>query len=280
MAAKKTRGMDVAAVLGTGLAFLAIVGGHLFEGGHLNQIMQPTAALIVFGGTCAGILVEFSWPQFTRAIAAARDVVNPTKTDGRETLDKIIELSKLARRQGLVAIDREAQKIEDPFMQKALRMVADGIEPRALKTSLTMQVHNLQREEISSSKVYTSAGGYAPTIGVLGAVMGLIHVMGNISDPSKLGAGIAVAFVATLYGVGIANLFLLPMGGKLKAQLSEKVHHMEMIIEGACAIAASENPMIVEQRLSAYLSSKEQAAIEAEELAASGRGVGQSGAAA
>jgi len=278
MAEKSSRGVDIAAVLGTGLAFLAIVGGHLFEGGHMNQLIQPTAALIVFGGTCAGILVEFSWPQFIKAMKVAREVVNPSKIDARETLDKIIELAKLARRQGLVAIDREAQKIENPFMQKALRMVADGIEPKALKSSLDKLIHNTKREEITSSQIYAAAGGYSPTIGVLGAVMGLIHVMGNISDPTKLGAGIAVAFVATLYGVGIANLFLLPMGGKLKAQLSHKLHHMEMIVEGACAIAASENPMIVEQRLAAYLSSAEQA--EMEDAEATAKGVGQSGAAA
>jgi len=278
MAENSTRGLDIAAVLGTGLALLSIVGGHLFEGGHMNQLIQPTAALIVFGGTCAGILVEFSWPQFMKAVKAGRDVVNPTKTDSRETLDKIIELSKLARRQGLVAIDREAQKIDNPFMQKALRMVADGIEPKALKAALDKQIHNLKKEEITSSKIYLAAGGYSPTIGVLGAVMGLIHVMGNISDPTKLGAGIAVAFVATLYGVGAANLFLLPMGGKLGAQLNHKMHHMEMIIEGACAIAASENPLIVEQRLAAYLSSQEQAEMDAAE--ATGGGGGQQGAAA
>jgi len=270
MAEKSSRGLDIAAVIGTGLAFLAIVGGHLFEGGHMNQLIQPTAGLIVFGGTCAGILVEFSWPQFLKAFTAARDVLNPPNVNSRETLDKIIELSKLARRQGLVAIDREAQKIEDPFMQKALRMVADGIEPKALKSSLDKLIHNLGKEEQSSSKIYLAAGGYSPTIGVLGAVMGLIHVMGNISDPTKLGAGIAVAFVATLYGVGVANLFLLPMGGKLKSLLDKKMHHMEMIIEGACAIAASENPMIVEQRLMAYLSSEEQEAMEAAEAAARG----------
>ncbi len=278
MAGKVARGIDIAGILGTVLAFVAIVGGHLFEGGHLNQIIQPTAGLIVFGGTCAGILVEFSWPQFTKAISASRDVLNPPKSDPRETLDKIIELAKLARRQGLVAIDREAQKIENPFMQKALRMVADGIEPKALQSALHKQIKNLGKEEVSSSKIYAAAGGYAPTIGVLGAVMGLIHVMGNLTDPSKLGAGIAVAFVATLYGVGIANLFFLPMAGKLKSQLDARMHHMEMIIEGACSIAASENPLIVEQKLTAYLSSAEQAAMEAAE--GGGGGGGQNEAAA
>jgi chemotaxis protein MotA len=267
MAEKTERGLHVAGLLGVVLAGISIVGGHLFEGGHMYQLTQPTAALIVFGGTAAGVLLEFSWPQFLKALKACRDVFQPPESNLREAMDKIIELSKLARRQGLVAIDREAQKIDNPFMQKALRMVADGIEPKQLKAALHKQVHNLEKEEASTPAIYAAAGGYSPTIGVLGAVMGLIHVMGNLSDPSKLGAGIAVAFVATLYGVGVANLFLLPMAGRLKAQLKERVHLMELVIEGAAAIAASENPLIVEQKLSAFLSSAEQAALDAEEAA-------------
>ncbi len=270
MAEKIDRGFDVAGMLGIILAGISIVGGHLFEGGHMNQIVQPTAALIVFGGTCAGVLVEFSWPDFIKAIKACRDVFQPPQSNLREAMDKIVELSKLARRQGLVAIDREAQKIENAFMQKALRMVADGIEPKQLKSALQKQVHNLEKEESNIPAIYLAGGGYAPTIGVLGAVMGLIHVMGNISDPSKLGAGIAVAFVATLYGVGVANLFLLPMGGKLKAQMKARSHFMELIIEGAASIAASENPLIVEQKLSAYLSSVEQAEMAAAEAVGGG----------
>ncbi|MBJ96058.1 MAG: hypothetical protein CMP23_16460 [Rickettsiales bacterium] len=278
MADKTERGLDVAGVMGVVLAGISIVGGHLFEGGHMNQIIQPTAALIVFGGTMAGCLVEFSWPEFTRALKACRDVFQPPQTNLREAMEKIVELSKLSRRQGLVAIDREAQKIDDEFMRKSLRMVADGIEPKQLKAALHKQVHNLEKEEASTAAIFLAGGGYAPTIGVLGAVMGLIHVMGNLSDPSKLGAGIAVAFVATLYGVGIANLFLLPMGGSLKSQLKARVHYMELIIEGAAAIAASENPLIVEQKLTAYLSSAEQAALAAGE--GGGGGGGQKEAAA
>ena len=270
MAEKTDRGFDVASVLGVVLAGISIVGGHLFEGGKMYQIVQPTAALIVFGGTCSGILLEFSWADFTKAIKDCRDVFQPQKSNLREALEKIVELSKLARRQGLVAIDREAQKIENPFMQKALRMVADGIEPKQLKSALHKQVHNLEKEESISAAIFLAGGGYAPTIGVLGAVMGLIHVMGYLSDPSKLGAGIAIAFVATLYGVGVANLFLLPMGGKLKAQLKARTHYMELIIEGAASIAASENPLIVEQKLSAYLSSAEQAEMAAAEAVGGG----------
>lgn len=263
MAGPVERGIDVAAILGTGLAALSIVGGHLFEGGHMNQIVQPTAALIVFGGTCAGILVQFSWEAFIKAGTDTRDILQPPKQDLRGTMDTILELAKLARRQGLVAIDREANKIDDPFLQRALRLTADGIEPKALKEALRMQVRNVKRENLTSSKIYEAAGGYSPTVGVLGAVMGLIHVMGHITEPEKLGAGIAVAFVATLYGVGVANLFLLPIGGKLKTLLDERLLRMELIIEGTCAIAASENPLIVEQKLSAYLPSQEQAAMEA-----------------
>ena len=146
MADNSARGLDVAGVMGVVLAGISIVGGHLFEGGHMNQIIQPTAALIVFGGTMAGVLVEFSWPEFLKAMKACRDVFQPPQTNCREALDKIVELSKLSRRQGLVAIDREAQKIDDQFMRKALRMVADGIEPKQLKGALHKQVHNLERK--------------------------------------------------------------------------------------------------------------------------------------
>lgn len=263
MAAAEERGFDIAAVLGTGLAALSIVGGHLFEGGYMYQIVQPTAALIVFGGTVAGILVQFSWEAFIQAGKDTRDILQPPKQDLRETMDTILELAKLARRQGLVAIDREAQKIADPFLQRALRLTADGIEPKALRQALQMQIKNVKSERITSSKIYEAGGGYSPTIGVLGAVMGLIHVMGHLTEPDKLGAGIAVAFVATLYGVGVANLFLLPIAGKLKTLLEKRVKRMELIIEGAAAIAASENPLIVEQKLTTYLPSAEQEAIAA-----------------
>ena len=180
-------------------------------------------------------------------------IVRPPVVDLQGTMDTILELAKLSRRQGLLALDREAQKIDDPFLKKALILTVDGIEPKQLAHALQSQTKSIYDYEITSSKFWEAGGGYSPTIGVLGAVLGLIHVMGHITEPEKLGAGIAVAFVATLYGVGVANLFLLPFGARLKSIVLERMRRYEMIIEGVAAIAASENPMVIKERLAAYL---------------------------
>jgi len=165
-----------------------------------------------------------------------------------------LELAKLARRKGMVAIDREVQTIDDDFMKLAMGMAADGIEPKALKEALAIKRGTIKHEDMVASHFWEACGGYTPTIGVLGAVLGLMHVMAHLDDPAKLGAGIAVAFVATVYGVGAANLLLLPMGGKMHSRVANKLRRLDVIIEGTVSIASGENPMITEQKLNAYLS--------------------------
>lgn len=249
----RERGVDLSLLLGLGLAAVAVIGGHVWEGGHVNQIVQPTAFLIVIGGSFAACLVRFTLPQVRRALGDALAVVRPTDQDIDGTVQLLAEAARTARRQGLVALDKEIEKVRDPFMATALRLCADGVDARALEQALGVRIRRIKEEEIVSAQFFEQAGGYAPTIGVLGAVLGLIHVMGNITNPEALGAGVAVAFVATLYGVGAANLIFLPLGGKLKMRALERTHRLELIASAAVSIAAGENPMITEQRLMAWL---------------------------
>jgi chemotaxis protein MotA len=207
----------------------------------------------VIGGSVSATLVRFTFPQVRRALNDFVYYLNPVMPDTAGTVQQLIELAKLARRQGLVAIDRELEKIPDPFMKTAMRLAADGVDAKAIESALSVKIKREKDEIATSAAFYEQAGGFAPTIGVLGAVLGLIHVMGNITNPDALGAGIAVAFVATLYGVGVANLFFLPMGGKIKMRAIEHAHHLELIMEGAVSIAAGENPLVTEQKLMAWV---------------------------
>lgn len=247
------RAPDLATIAGLALGLFSVVGGHVFEGGHINQIIQPTAALIVLGGSIGATLVRFTFPQVRRAMNDFVRLLNPVVPDTAATVQQLIDMAKLARRQGLVAIDREAEKIQDPFTKTAMRLAADGVDAKSIHQALSVKIKREKDELSTSGAFFEQAGGFAPTIGVLGAVLGLIHVMGNITNPEALGAGIAVAFVATLYGVGIANLFFLPMGGKIKMRAQEHAHHLELIMEGAVSIAAGENPLVTEQKLLAWV---------------------------
>lgn len=244
--------MDLASVLGTLLAFVSIVGGHLSEGGHIGDIIIPTAALIVGGGTFACIFNQYSSAVIIQAMKDVVKVYFNKEPDYRAMIRQIVDMSSKARREGVLAIERELDTITDPFLKKALGMVADGMKVNDIKPTLELEIDTYVEHMTHSAKFWEAGGGYAPTIGIMGAVMGLIHVMGNLSDPSSLGSGIAVAFVATLYGVGIANLFFLPWGGKLKQRIRDQEIAMELIIEGACAISTGESPLITERKLAIY----------------------------
>jgi chemotaxis protein MotA len=244
--------MDLASVLGTILAFVAIVGGHLFEGGHIGDITQSTAFLIVFGGTFACVFTQFSPEVIIRSMKDLKKVYKNKPPDYRAMIRQIVDMSSKARREGVLAIERELANVSDPFLNKALGMVADGMKVNDIKPTLELEIDTYTEHVSQSAKFWEAAGGYSPTIGIVGAVMGLIHVMGNLSDPSALGAGIAVAFVATLYGVGAANLFFLPWGGKLMQRVRDEEIAMELIIEGACAISTGESPLITERKLAIY----------------------------
>lgn len=245
--------MDKISFFGIILSLLAILGGQALEGGHIGSLIQLTAFLIVMGGTVGAVMLQSTPAVFWRGLSMVRWVFLPPQLDRARQLRQIVEWSQSARKGGLLALENQLAAQQDPFIRKGLQMLVDGSEPEALRSAMELELDNWLEREKQAAKVWEAAGGYAPTIGILGAVMGLIHVMENLSDPSKLGAGIAVAFVATVYGVGSANLLFLPIANKLKYWISQQGLGREMIVIGLSCIANGENPRIIEGKLQAYL---------------------------
>jgi chemotaxis protein MotA len=245
--------MDLATIIGIVVAFGAVLGGQIIEGGHIGSIMQPTAAIIVLGGTLGAVAVQFPGAVLAQTLGALRQVFRPTTHDLAGSVKTIVDLASKARREGLVAIEKEASALADAFTRRAFELAIDGTESKVLRAALEIEIAHAEEKGEGPGKVLEACGGYAPTVGILGAVLGLIHVMENLSDPGKLGAGIAVAFVATVYGVATANLLFLPMAGKLKQRNREGIVAMELVMEGVCAVADGENPRLVERKLSVYV---------------------------
>jgi chemotaxis protein MotA len=245
--------MDLLTIIGIVMAIGAILGGQVLEGGHVGSIMQATAAIIVLGGTVGAVMVNYPLAVFLKAIGNAKMIFFNVHVDSRAMIAQIVELATLSRKQGLLALEGKLKGMADPFLKKGLQLVIDGTEAKMIREILEIEVEQFEEENNLSGKVYESLGGFAPTIGILGAVLGLIHVMENLADPSKLGSGIATAFVATIYGVGSANLFFLPMGGKIKLKTKELVLARQLIIEGLVSLAQAENPKMIEEKLNGYL---------------------------
>ncbi len=252
--------MDKLTLAGFVVAIIGILGGQALEGGHIGSIIQPTAAMIVFGGTIGAVLVAFPMRTVKDAMAAAKLAFFEPHVDEEGMVEQILEWARRARKEGLLALDEASQTAPDPFVRKALRLAVDGVDPKAARTTLESQLSQEEDRGHQAAKVFESAGAFCPTVGILGAVLGLIHVMENLSDPSSLGGGIAVAFVATVYGVGAANLVLLPMAQKIKLQHGREVLAHELAMEGVLAIQAGENPRVIEERLNAYLAEKREEA--------------------
>jgi chemotaxis protein MotA len=231
----------------------AVFGGAALEGLHMGALVQPTAALIVLGGTAAATFVSFPMGTLIQAMKDVKKVFLPGKDDPEAVIKNIINYAAKARRNGLISLEQEAQTVKDSFTKKGISLVVDGIDPQKLRETMEIELGSFEEHGKGSVEVFESAGGFAPTIGIIGAVLGLIHVMSNLSDPSKLGGGIAVAFVATIYGLMTANIFCIPFGTKLKHRLKEELLQKEMVIEGLIAIQNGENPHFIEQKLRAYL---------------------------
>lgn len=245
--------MDILSITGILLGVGAILIGQQLEGGHIDTLINGPAALIVMGGTVGAALLQTPMPVFVAAVRTYKWIFSPPTMVPEEAIEKIIEWSNIARREGLLGLEAASETEEDMFARKGLQLLVDGSEPETIRSILETEVESKEHFETQSAKVWEGMGGFAPTIGILGAVMGLIHVMGNLSDPSQLGAGIAVAFVATIYGVGSANLILIPSGTKLKAIAAERSRFREMIMEGIISIAEGENPRNIEVKLQGYL---------------------------
>ena len=245
--------MDLLSLIGIILGFGAILGGQILEGGHLDTILNSVALLIVLGGTVGAVMLQTPLNTFIQSLKMLTWVLFPPKNSAGQTLEKILEWNQVARKEGLIVLESLSMEEEDLFIQKGLQLISDGAEPEVIREVLETDLDIQEASGMQAAKVYEAMGGYSPTIGIIGAVMGLIHVMGNLADPSSLGSGIAVAFVATIYGVGLANLLFLPIGNKLKALVGRVSTTQMMLIEGLVGVANGDNPRNIESRLQAYL---------------------------
>ncbi|SFK19258.1 flagellar motor protein [Methylophaga sulfidovorans] len=245
--------MDILSIIGLIIGFGAILIGQYLEGGHIDTILNAVALLIVMGGTLGAVMLQTPMNTFLRAMRMSLWIIKPPKLSPRLQLEKILEWNQVARREGLIKLESMAIEESDLFTQKGLQLIADGIEPEVLREVLENDLDIQESDDFQAAKVFEAMGGYSPTIGIIGAVMGLIHVMGNLADPASLGSGIAVAFVATIYGVGLANLLFLPIGNKLKALINKRSRLQMMLIEGLIGVADGDNPRNIESRLQAYL---------------------------
>ncbi|HTQ99615.1 MAG TPA: flagellar motor protein [Candidatus Acidoferrum sp.] len=245
--------MDIMTIIGIVVGLGAILGGNLMEGGHTESLMILTAFVIVFGGTLGAVMVQTPLKIFTLALKRLRWLFTPPSVDYKTMISKIVEWGNLARKEGLLSLQSIAEEQKEPFAKTGLQMLADGGEPELIRNILEVELHHTEQRELQAAKVFEGFGGYAPCIGIIGAVMGLIHVMNNLADPSSLGSGIAVAFVATVYGVGMANLLFLPAASKLKSIANSQSKYREMIMDGLVCIAQGENPRNIESKLQGYL---------------------------
>lgn len=266
--------MDIGTLLGLAVALGGILLGNALEGGRIGQIAQPTAAMIVLGGTIGATMVQFPFRTFVRAVKAMKDVFSEPASHADALIDELVRYATTARKEGILALEPLAPKASDPFLGRALMMAVDGADSATMRESLDAAIGQMEEEGEDIAKVFESMGGYAPTIGIIGAVLGLIQVMTHLSDIEKVGEGIATAFVATIYGVGFANIVALPIGGKLKLRSREQVTLKIIALEGALAIQQGMNPKLVRERLASLTPPSEkkptegQAAVKAQTRAA------------
>lgn len=246
-------GLDKVSVIGTVLAFSVVVLGTVLKGSSIEALWNPAAFVIVFVGTFAALLVQTPARVLLRAWALLPTVYKPPQHRPGDLIAQIIAWSEISRRQGLLGLEAYITREADPFIRKGLNLLVDGGEPDAIRCALEVEVYTREQADIDASKVFENAGTYSPTMGIIGAVMGLMAVMQNLSDPSKLGHGIAAAFVATIYGIGLANLLMLPIAARLKGMIYQQTQMRDILIEGLVSIAQGDNPRQIESKLQGYL---------------------------
>lgn len=245
--------MDKASIGGVLLAVVGIVAGLLIEGGNLGQILQPAAALIVFGGTLGAVLLQFPLTTVVAAFRSLGHVFAAPRKQNDELILLLVSFANKARRNGVVSLDADLKIIQDPFLKRSLMLAVDGTEPSDLRKIMRVSLDSTMEREDQLPMVFESAGGFSPTIGILGAVLGLIQVMQHLDNMQEVGRGIAVAFVATIYGVGIANLFFLPFAGKMRIRIHDGQQRREMMLEGVISILEGMNPRMLEVKLAGFL---------------------------
>jgi chemotaxis protein MotA len=245
--------VDLATLLGIGIALVGILVGQAIEGGSVLQILQPTAAMIVFGGTLGATMIGFPMSVIKQAALDLMHVFKEDEIRASDVIDEVIKFTAKARREGIISLEKDAAGIKDEFFKKSIMMAVDGSEPKELRQTMEVELTYMDERGEHSAKVYEAAGGYAPTIGIIGAVLGLIQVMQHLDNIEEVGKGIAVAFVATIYGVASANIFFLPAAGKLKFKHRKRMVVKEMMLEGTLGILEGQNPRLIEGKLTAFL---------------------------
>jgi chemotaxis protein MotA len=245
--------VDFLSITGLVLALCAVLVGAVLKGAGLMALVSAAAFMIVVVGTIAAILVQTPFPVMRRALAIFGWVMRPPARDGNLLIAKIVEWSNTARKQGLLGLEPQIDREPDPFVKKALQLLVDGSEPDAISNVMNVELHVREHADITAAKVFEGMGVYSPTLGIIGAVLGLMAVMQNLADPTRLGHGIAAAFTATVYGIGLANLFFLPVSAKLKVIIQRQTQMREMVIDGMLSIAQGENPRAIESKLQGYL---------------------------
>jgi len=245
--------LDFFSVIGITVAFTALLGGNFLEGGAWQQLLNGPAALIVFGGTIGAAILQTPMSSLSRALKLSRWIFFPPTIDYKQTIAKIANWSTIARKNGLLGLEGQVATEQNPYIQKALKLLIDEGSPQTLRRVLESDLILDEQRDHEAVKFYASMGGYAPTVGIIGAVMGLIYVMRNLDDPSLLGAGIAVAFIATIYGVALANLLLLPIANKLTTYINQQSHLKELVIEGTIYVADGENPRSITLKLDGFI---------------------------
>ncbi len=248
--------MDILSVTGILLSIGALLLGNFLHGGEITALFNIPALIIVFGGTLGAALLQFPPVVFTRSIKILLWILKPAPTNLHAQIDKLVGWSMSARKEGLLGLENEMSQEQDTFIQKGLQLLVDGNEPEVIRDTLEVELNIKENRDLQAAKLFAAMGGYAPTIGIIGAVMGLIHVMQNLANPELLGDGIATAFVATIYGVASANLFFLPVANKLKHHIMVATQAKEMMIVGIVAIAEGENPRNIELKLAGFLHDK------------------------
>jgi chemotaxis protein MotA len=245
--------MDITSIIGLLAGLAALIGGFFWEGGNLSGLLQPNAALIVFGGTLAAVLISFPASRLRSVPAALRLAFGRQPDTNLDKAQELISMAAITRRGGVLALEKQAEEHPDPFTREGLLLIVDGTDPDQVRQILELDMDAKELKYEGYAKIFEAAGGYAPTMGIIGTVMGLIHVLSNLSDPSGLGSSIAVAFTATLYGVASANLIFLPIASKIKSRASAELSSMEMLLVGILSLQNGDPPHLVRKKLGSFI---------------------------
>jgi len=245
--------MDLATLIGLIIGFAGLIGGFLLEGGHAGMLLVGTAAMIVFGGTFGATIISYTLEDLKKVPYFLKLVFVNQTIDYLGAVDRLVETADKARREGLLSLEAKLAEVDNEFMSRGLQLVIDGTDPELTRNMLEMEIEAFENNEKVGSEIFMTAGGLAPTMGIIGTVMGLVHVLSNVNDPDKLAGAIAVAFLATLYGVASANVLWIPFGTKLRIKANRQILLMEMILEGILSIQAGENPRVIREKLMTFL---------------------------